>query len=96
MSESKQKTDSVLIPLRAEDLSFTEIFVSTSRVANAPQSKIKLNYTVKSEYVSPACGIKRLYENLNPVLETANPVLAAEKNQNEIVDESKTHIFLLF
>lgn len=88
------KTDSVMIPLRIDDQSFTKIFVGTAK--NAITSEIKINYTTKSEYVSPACGIKKTYDELNGVVEVANPVLGIEKNQNQITDESKTHFFLLF
>lgn len=88
------RVDSVLIPLRVEDVPFTKIFVGLTKAAVT--SEIKINYTTQSQYVSPACGIKKIYENVNPVLEVANPVLSVEKNQNQIIDESKTHFYLLF
>ena len=92
--ERKQKTDSLLIPLRVEDVPFTDIFVSASK--EGPQSKIRIQYTGKTEYVSPACGIRKLYENVHAVLETNNPVLGLENEQSEIINEQKTHLFLLF
>jgi hypothetical protein len=55
-----------------------------------------LNYTTVAEYVSPACGIKKVYQNFRPELEISNPVLGLETNQTQITDESKTHFFLLF
>lgn len=88
------KTDSVLIPIRVDDSPFTDIYVGTSR--KAVNSKIKLNYTTGAEYVSPACGIKKVYQNFRPELEIPNPVLGLETNQTQITDESKTHFFLLF
>jgi hypothetical protein len=88
------KVDSVLIPLRVEDVPFTKIFVGVTK--KAVTSAIKINYTMKSKYVSPACGIKKTYETVDPVLEVPNPVLSIEKNQNQIIDESKTHFYLLF
>lgn len=91
---AKTKTDSVFIPLRVDDVPFTKIYVGLSRAAIS--SEIKVNYTTKSEYVSPACGIKKVYENANAVLEVPNPVLEIEQNQTQIIDESKTHFFLLF
>ena len=57
---------------------------------------MKINYTLKSEYVSPACGFKRLYENVSGTLETANPVLKIEQNQEQIIDENKTHFYFTF
>jgi hypothetical protein len=91
---TQAKTDSVTIPLRVDEQPFTKIFVGTSK--NAITSEIKINYTTKSEYVSPACGIKKIYEDVNGVVEVPNAVLNIEKNQNQIIDESKTHFFLLF
>lgn len=88
------RTDSITIPLRVDDTSFTKIYIGLSRAA--VNSEVKINYTTTSEYVSPACGIKKSYQNVNSVLETPGVVLAVEQNQNEIVNESKTHLFLLF
>lgn len=90
------KVDSVLLPLRVDEVPFTKILVSTSKAKPEAVSTIKINYTTKTAYVSPACGIKRIYENVDPVLEVPNPVLGIELNQNEISDESKTHFYLLF
>lgn len=88
------KTDSVLIPLRVDETPFTKMYVGVSRAA--VNSEIKINYTTASEYVSPACGIKKLYQNVNSVLEVPNSVLGIEQNQTQITDESKTHLYLLF
>ena len=88
------KTDSVLIPLRVDETPFTKMYVGTSR--KTVNSEIKINYTTTSEYVSPACGIKKLYQNVNAVLEVPNAVVGVEQNQTQIIDENKTHIFLLF
>lgn len=90
---TRQKTDSVFIPLRVDDIPFTKIFVGLSR-ASTP-SEIQINYTTKSEYVSPACGIKKIYENVTGTVES-NEVTGIEQNQTQITDESKTHFFLLF
>ena len=91
---AKSRVDSVLIPLRVDDVPFTKIFVGITR--KAVTSQIKVNYTTNSQYVSPACGVKKIYENLTSVLEVSNPVLDLEQNQNQITDESKTHFYLLF
>ena len=88
------KTDSVLIPLRVDDTPFTKVYVGLSRAT--VNSEILVNYSTKSEYVSPACGIKRLYENVNSELVAPGAVKALEQNQTQIIDESKTHLFLLF
>jgi hypothetical protein len=80
--------------LRVDNNPFTEISLRTTNKGNA--SKVKINYTLKSEYVSPACGFKRLYENVSGTLETANPVLKIEQNQDQIIDENKTHFYFTF
>lgn len=88
------KVDSVLVPIRVDDAGFTELYVRTTK--NGKVSKIKLNYNTTSEYVSPACGFKRLYQNLSGTLETANPVTKVELNQNQIINENKAHLYLVF
>lgn len=88
------KTDSVFIPLRVDDIPFTKIFVGVSKTEIT--SEIKIKYITKSEYVSPACGIKKYYEEVSAVLEVPNPVVEVEQVQNQITDESKTHFYLLF
>ena len=91
---TKSKTDSVLIPLRVDENTFTTIYVGTSKAAVT--SEIKINYLTRSQYVSPACGIKKVYENVTAILAVPNPVLEIEQNQTQITDEAKTHFFLLF
>ncbi len=86
--------DSTLIPLRVDENEFTEIYVHLTK--NGAKSKIKVNYSTKTEYVSPACGIKKLYENLETTLSNADPVLSVENNQTSILDENKTHLYLHF
>ena len=88
------KVDSALIPIRVDDAGFTELYVRKTKKGSV--SKIKLNYNTTSEYVSPACGFKRLYQNLSGTLETANPVTKVELNQNQIINENKTHLYLVF
>ena len=88
------KVDSALIPIRVDDAGFTELYVRKTKKGSV--SKIKLNYNTTSEYVSPACGFKRLYQNLTGTLETANPVTNVELNQNQIINENKAHLYLVF
>lgn len=88
------KVDSALIPIRVDDAGFTELYVRKTKKGSV--SKIKLNYNTTSEYVSPACGFKRLYQNLSGSLESANPVTKVELNQNQIINENKAHLYLVF
>ena len=88
------KVDSALVPIRVDDAGFTELYVRKTKKGSV--SKIKLNYNTTSEYVSPACGFKRLYQNLTGTLETVNPVTNVELNQNQIINENKAHLYLVF
>lgn len=88
------KADSVLVPLRVDESAFTEI--SIRKLKKGSVSKFKISYTTKSEYVSPACGFKRLYENVKEELVTPNPVTKLELNQTQITNEGKTHLYLVF
>lgn len=85
---------SVSIPLRVDDSGFTEF--SIRKTSKGSTSKIKVSYTSESQYVSPACGIKRLYKDVTSILETATPVTALEQTQNQIINEDKTHLYLIF
>ncbi|MCJ8153543.1 hypothetical protein MKJ01_07170 [Chryseobacterium sp. SSA4.19] len=90
------KITSRVIPLRVDDAPYTDIYF---RIANkGAESKVRVNYTTKSIYVSPGCGIKKTYENVNSVLtpSTAVPVKGIEEGQNFIENEEKTNLYLLF
>ncbi|ASW75784.1 hypothetical protein IQ37_01825 [Chryseobacterium piperi] len=84
-----------LIPLRVDDSPYTEIYFK--RRLTGPESKVRVNYTTKASYVSPGCGVKKTYENLNSELPTPdNPVKKVEIGQNNIENEDKTNLFLFF
>jgi len=89
-----RNVDSVFVPLRVDDSPFTDIYIKTS--AKEDSSKVRVNYTTKSIYVSPGCGVKRNYENLNSVLLLPNSVKGVEQGQNFIQDEEKTNLYLNF
>lgn len=86
--------DSVLLPLRIDESNFTDIEIGSA--ASGPFSQLRVNYDTKSEYVSPACGIRRLYENINANISGAGPVKSVETNQTSVTDENKTHLYLIF
>lgn len=88
------KADSALVSLRVDDSSFTDIYVGTSKKGS--RSKFRVSYTTTSQYVSPACGIKKNYEAVSYQLLKANPVLQLEGNQTQISDEKKTAVYLDF
>lgn len=91
---SALKPDSVLVPLRVDDTNFTDLYISTS--TKGTPSKVRVLYTPVSEYVSPACGMRRLYNDLSAVLENATPVKNIELNEKNVHDENKTHLYLIF
>lgn len=92
--DRKIKTDSVFIPIRVDENGSTDIYIATTK--KGTYSKIKFSYSIKSQYVSPACGFKRLYESVSGSLVTATPVKKLEQNQTQIIDENKTHFYLHF
>lgn len=91
----QQKISSRLIPLRVDDSPYTDVYF---RLADkGTESKVRISYTTKSTYVSPGCGLKKTYENLNSDSPTpSNPVKKVEIGQNNIENEDKTNLYLLF
>ncbi|WP_027381378.1 DUF6452 family protein [Chryseobacterium daeguense] len=85
-----------VIPLRVDDSPYTDVYFRLSD--KGPESKVRINYTTTATYVSPGCGVKKTYENLNSVLEPSatNPVKQIEAGQNFIENEDKTNLYLLF
>ena len=91
---STTAVDSVLIPLRVDNNLYTDIFIQTEE--KGPKSKIRINYTSESQYVSPACGFKKLYKDVSATLVTPNPVTSSEQIKTEIINENPTHLYLIF
>ncbi|RZJ46189.1 MAG: hypothetical protein EOO19_10575 [Chryseobacterium sp.] len=89
-----RNADSILIPLRVDDSPYTEFFVKTQRKGDS--SKVRINYSTKSVYVSPGCGAKLNYENVSGQLLKSNPVVKVESGQNFIQNEEKTNLYLVF
>lgn len=89
-----QKIDSRLIPLRVDDSPYTDVYFRLQNTA--PESHVRINYTTKTSYVSPGCGIKKSYENLSSELKQSNPVQKLEAGQNQIENEDKINLYLLF
>ncbi|CAM2872723.1 DUF6452 domain-containing protein [Chryseobacterium flavum] len=86
--------DSRLIPLRVDDSPYTDVYFRLRD--KGAESKVRIKYTTKSTYVSPGCGIKKTYENLNSELITPTPVQGLQEGQNYIENEDKTNLYLLF
>lgn len=90
----KTAVDSVFVPLRVDDSAFTDLYVKTTTQEDS--TRVRVNYTTKSIYVSPGCGVKRNYENVNSVLSTPNSLKSVEQGQNFIENEDKTNLFFNF
>lgn len=89
-----EKIETRLIPLRVDDSPYTDVYFR--REDKGPEAKVRVKYTTKSTYVSPGCGIKKSYENLSSELITPDPVQSLEDGQNQIENEDKTNLYLLF
>ena len=86
--------DSVFVPLRIDDVAYTDVYFRTRK--NGHRSKLRINYSTKAIYVSPACGFKINYENLNAELLETNPVYNVESNNTSLTDENKINFYLRF
>lgn len=89
-----EKITSVLIPLRVDDSPYTDLYFRIEE--KGVESHVRVSYTTRTQYVSPGCGIKKFYGNLSPELIQSNPFLKVETGQNQIENEDKTNLFLLF
>ncbi|MEC5394792.1 DUF6452 family protein [Bergeyella sp. RCAD1439] len=86
--------DSVLVPLKVDRSSYTDLYIRTS--ASGDTARVRVNYSGEAQYVSPACGFKKLYREISVDLQKANPVSATELVQKEIINEDYVHLYLLF
>ncbi|MBW3523019.1 MULTISPECIES: DUF6452 family protein [unclassified Chryseobacterium] len=88
------QVDSIFVPLRVDESPFTDIYVKT--IDSEDSTRVRVNYTTKAIYVSPGCGVKKNYENINSVLSTPNSLKSVEQGQNFIENEDKTNLFFNF
>ncbi|OCA70879.1 hypothetical protein BBI01_13205 [Chryseobacterium artocarpi] len=89
-----KKIESKLFPLRVDESPYTDVYFKRS--IKGPESKVRINYTTKATYVSPGCGMKKSYENLTSELINTTPVVKLEAGQNQIENEDKTNLYLVF
>jgi hypothetical protein len=67
---AQPNVDSIFVPMRVDNAVYTDIYFRTRK--NGPRSKMRVSYITKPIYVSPACGYKINYENLNAELLESN------------------------
>lgn len=97
VANNSKAVDSVMIPLKVTGDGFTDILVQTNPKSKTEISKIKVKYTETSEYVSPGCGIRKLYNDLTvSAVEGLNPVKSVDINSNQIQNEVKTVLYFNF
>jgi len=89
-----RSVDSLFIPLRVDNSTITKLNIRIEDKGEA--AEVDINYNLKSQYVSPACGVKRLYEDVTGILQKPNPVLKVEQQQNQIINETDTHFNFIF
>ena len=86
--------NSVLVPLRVDDSPFTDLYVRTSTQVDSV--RVRVDYTTKAIYVSPGCGVKKNYENVNAQLMSTNSLTSIETGKNVINNEEETILFFNF
>lgn len=86
--------DSLLIPLRVDDAPYTDLFFKT-RLSQA-ESTVRVQYSTTAKYVSPGCGFKKTYQNLSAQLLLSNIIKNTDVAEQNIENEDKTHLFLIF
>ena len=91
---AQPNVDSIFVPMRVDNAVYTDIYFRTRK--NGPRSKMRVSYITKPIYVSPACGYKINYENLNAELLESNPVQNVESNHTSLTDESRINFYLRF
>lgn len=91
---AQANAETVFIPLRIDESSFTDIYFKTTK--DGDSSKVRISYDRNAVYVSPACGFKINYENLKSELLKSTPITNVESNQTSLTDESKVNFYLRF
>jgi len=91
-----KKVDSVLVPMKINGDGFTDILVKVNPNSNINYSKIHVEYDEKLEYVSPGCGMRKLYDNISANLKKSDSITSIEINSNQIHNENTTVIYLVF
>lgn len=91
-----EQVDSISLPLWVNQVSETKLrFYTNSNIAS--YDDVSLTYTPEVEYTSRGCGFKRLYKNITYNLtSSATSIQQINPQETEIIDESKTHLFINF
>jgi Family of unknown function (DUF6452) len=87
--------ESILVPLRVDDAPETKLWIYTRKKGTKDQ--ITLQYKPVNEYVSPACGVRKIYQNVGVSLPNAPQNIKSYKlSTNEITNETASHLLLTF
>jgi len=91
---SQSNVDSIFIPFRIDENPYTDVRFRLRKRGDT--SSVRFSYDTKKIYVSPACGFKINYENLNAELLESNPVQTIESNYTSLTDESRINFYMRF
>ncbi|GAA0872198.1 DUF6452 family protein [Gangjinia marincola] len=92
-------TNSILIPLRTDNNTTVYDFIINDNEGNVVNvDQLIFNYNTKEIYINRACGFKVEYENFDAILTQDDNrwISSIDVIEDEIVDESITHVQILF
>jgi len=83
------------INLNVNDETSTQLRVSQFyQNSTSIYDNVSVSYENSDEFLSKACGFKRVYKNVSILLNTNTLFSNSEQNTTEISDESQTHLYL--
>lgn len=88
-------TDSVYIALRLDDITETQLILSTRTYDTSLYDTLTVSYTPETLFVSKACGYKTVYQDVS-YQTTFNFFTELEVLKTEITDESTADILLTY
>ena len=87
--------ESILVPLRIDDAPNTSIYIYTRK--KGAKDLVNITYKPVNQYVSPACGVRKIYQNLGLNLgANAQNIKSYKLSTNEITNETTSHLLLAF
>lgn len=94
IAKAQTNVKEIKVPLRVDPSTTTNIYLRTRKLG--PVSLFRINYQQKTQYASPACGYRVLYQNISANLLQSNPVQSILPAQNDITNEDNPHFHLIF
>ncbi len=88
------ETDSFQIPLRIDNGDIGFSFFSS--LSNNSQDSLAMHYTPSEEFVSKACGLKKIYENVSYQWIENVEIQNFEVLQPNITNSNEVHLYLYY